>query len=123
MTPTPIQVLLIVFLIAIVFFYFNRLRTRLLDRLIFFVLALVGIVLIARPDWANDIAHFLGVGRGADLLVYIGFTAVAFLFLALYTRQRQMDVRLTELARRIAILEGEGPKKAAPKKNTKKGRS
>lgn len=118
MTPTPIQILLIVFLIAIVLFYFNRLRTRLLDRVIFFTLALAGMVLVAKPDWANDIAHFLGVGRGADLLVYVGFTAVAFLFLALYTRQRQMDVRLTELARRMAILEGEKPK-AQKKKSGK----
>ena len=107
---TPIQLLLIVFSIVIVVFYFNRLRTRLLDRLIFFVLAVVAIALVVQPEWANELAHYLGVGRGADLLVYVGFSGLAFLWLGLYTRQREMDVRLTDLARRIALLQAEKPK-------------
>ncbi|MEX1246976.1 MAG: DUF2304 domain-containing protein [Anaerolineales bacterium] len=107
---TPIQWLLILVAAAIVVVYFNRLRTRLLDRLIFFVLAVVAIALVVQPEWANELAHYLGVGRGADLLVYVGFSGLAFLWLGLYTRQREMDVRLTDLARRIALLQAEKPK-------------
>lgn len=115
---TPIQFLLILVAVVIVLFYFNRLRTRLLDRLIFFLLALLAVAMVARPDWANDVAHFFGVGRGADLVTYLGISGLAFLWLGLYTRQRQLDERLTELARRLALLEAEPPKKkkAARKK-------
>lgn len=113
---TPIQFLLILFSFLMVLFYFQRLRSRLLDRFVFFLLGVVAVVMVARPDWANAVAHFLGVGRGADLVTYLGISGLAFLWLGLYTRQREMDVRLTELARRMAILQAEPPKK-------KRGRS
>jgi len=112
---TPIQILLILAAIVVLLVYFNRLRSRLLDRVLFFVLAVLAVIMVVRPDWANDVAHFLGVGRGADLVVYLGITGLAFLWLGLYTRQREMDVRLTELARRLAILQAEKPKKKSRK--------
>jgi hypothetical protein len=113
---TPIQIVLILAVLAIAVLYFNRLRTRLWDRVIFFVVALLGVVMVARPDWANAVAHYFGVGRGADLLVYLGFSGLVFLWLGMYSRQREMDVRLTELARRLAIIQAENPTKTKRKK-------
>ena len=107
----PIQLVLILIAAGFVLVYFNRLRSRLLDRLLFFALALLAIVMVLQPEWANAVAAFLGVGRGADLLVYLGFSGLAFLWLGLYARQREMDARLTELARRLAKLGAEKPKK------------
>jgi hypothetical protein len=108
---TPIQILLVVISVVIVLIYFQRLRSRLLDRGVFFVLAILAIAMVMRPDWANDVAHYLGVGRGADLLTYLGISGLAVLWLGLYTRQRDLDVRLTELARRLTILQAEPKKK------------
>ncbi len=108
---SPIQLLLILATVTAAVLYFRRLRSRLLDRAIFFVLVLVAVAMVARPDWANAIANFLGVGRGADLVTYLGISGLAFLWLGLYTRQRELDARLTELARRIAIYEADPPKK------------
>lgn len=108
---TPIQIILVAIAVVLVAFYFRRLRTRLLDRAIFFVFGILAVVLVLQPEWANEIAHRLGVGRGADLLVYVGFSALAFLWLGLYSRQREMDERLTELARKMALLGAEKPKK------------
>ncbi len=108
---TPIQLLLIFFSIVIVLFYFQRLRSRLLDRTVFFLLIVVAMLMVLRPDWANGVANYLGVGRGADLVTYLGISGLAFLWLGLYTRQRDLDVRLTELARRLTILQAERKKK------------
>lgn len=108
---TPIQLLLILVAIVIVLFYFQRLRSRLLDRTVFFLLVVVALLMVLRPDWANAVAHYVGVGRGADLVVYLGISGLAFLWLGLYTRQRDLDVRLTELARRLTILQAEPKKK------------
>jgi hypothetical protein len=108
---TPIQLVLIVFSIVIVLFYFQRLRSRLLDRAAFFLLVMVAVLMVLRPDWANNVANYLGVGRGADLVSYLGISGLAFLWLGLYTRQRDLDVRLTELARRLTILQAEPKKK------------
>jgi hypothetical protein len=112
---TPIQILLVLAAILVLLFYFNRLRSRLWDRVLFILLAALAVIMVLRPDWANEIAHFLGVGRGADLLVYVGFTGLAFLWLGIYTRQREMDGRLTELARRLSILQAEKPKQRSRK--------
>lgn len=114
-----IQFALILAVLAIALLYFNRLRTRLWDRAIFFAIALVGIVMVIRPDWATAIANFVGVGRGVDLLVYLGFSGLAFLWLTLYSRQREMDVRLTELTRRLAILQAEKPTQVKTKRKKK----
>lgn len=106
---TAIQLLLSAILIIGVLVYFRRLRSRLVDRVVIFVLALSALVMVARPDWANAIAHFLGVGRGADLITYLGLIGLAFLWLGLYTRQRRLEETLTDLARQLALLGAEDP--------------
>lgn len=56
--------------------------------------------------WA---ANLIGIGRGADLLLYI--TVLAFLgFVAsTYRRFRKMEADMTELARRVALSSPRGP--------------
>jgi hypothetical protein len=57
------------------------------------------------PKNTDIIASWVGVGRGADLIVYL---SVVFLFYSLYramARQEKMHGEITELVRRIAILE------------------
>jgi hypothetical protein len=49
-------------------------------------------------------------------VAYVGISGLAFLWVGLYSRQREMDVRLTELARRLAMLEaGKDRRKAKSK--------
>ncbi|MCW5875505.1 MAG: DUF2304 domain-containing protein [Anaerolineales bacterium] len=117
---TPIQFLLIFVALAILFLYLRHLRTRLLDRMLLSLLALGAVILVVRPDWATALAQLLGVGRGADLVFYLGLSGLAFLWMGLYSRQREMDVRLTELARRMAIFEGEKPKSKPRKPKAKR---
>jgi hypothetical protein len=108
---STIQLLLIVVALLVLVLYFRRLRTRLVDRLVFIAILASGVALVARPDWATAVAQRLGVGRGTDLVTYLGLSGLGFLWLQLYTRQRQQDERLTELARKLAILEAEEPEK------------
>ncbi len=108
---SPIQILLLVFFAVVALLYFRRLRRRLFDRIIFLAIGLSAALMVARPDWATAIAQFLGVGRGADLLTYLGLSGMGFLWLQLYTRQRSQKEEITELVRRMAILEAKKPKK------------
>lgn len=108
---TPIQLMLILAAVLVLVLYFRRLRTRLVDRLVFIAIVASGVLLVAKPDWATAIAQTLGVGRGADLVAYLGLSGLGFLWLQLYTRQRELDEKLTDLARKLAILDAEPPEK------------
>jgi hypothetical protein len=62
-----------------------------------------GAVVIAQPKATAVVAGWLGIGRGADLVFYLailGGLAVSFYF---YQRCRQLEILVTELARRTAI--------------------
>jgi hypothetical protein len=70
------------------------------------VLLAVGMVVaVLFPNTTNDVAHLVGVGRGADLLLYV--TVIAFIFYALNNYLHQQDQRdvLFRLARKIALVD------------------
>ena len=74
---------------------------------------MVGIVLVIRPDWSSDAARLLGVGRGADLVLYI-WTAISILVLAnIHFRLRAQHAMITLLTRQITIIEARRPHKDA----------
>ena len=64
----------------------------------------VVVILVAlMPQATDSVAAFVGVGRGADLLVYV---AVIFMLYATYrsmVRQQKMSEDITELVRKIAV--------------------
>lgn len=69
------------------------------------VTAAVGIYFAWRPDDLSAIAHLMGVGRGADLLLYI-WVVVSFLaIVALMLRLRALREQITTLVRHIALTE------------------
>src|SRR4051812_39375611 len=103
----PIQLILIFILVALVT-YARRLRTQLIDRAVIALVLMGGIVFVLFPDFANDVANAVGVGRGADLFAYLGLLGSAFAVLVLYTKMRQLEEQLTRLVRRQAIAEARG---------------
>ncbi len=76
---------------------------------ILFTLMAVSVVLF--PDMSNRLAHAVGVGRGADLLLYLLTLSFIFLSINLYLKSKQEQRRIVQLARKIAILEAQIQKK------------
>lgn len=109
----PIKLLLLIFLLAVVvlLFFFTRrrhsVRMQAGKRIAFFGFIAFSVYAVIRPDDLTWVANQVGVGRGADLLLYL--LAIAFIFLAFntYLRFRGIDQRFTDLARAIAIREAE----------------
>lgn len=62
-------------------------------------------VFIIFPDLANRVAQLVGVGRGADLLLYCLVLAFVFVSLSLYIQLKHEQTKIVKLARKIAILE------------------
>ena len=65
----------------------------------------IGAYFVWQPEHANAVAHVVGVGRGADLLMYLWVVVTFSAVLALYLKIVEMNQMLTELARRLALNE------------------
>ncbi|MFA6599823.1 MAG: DUF2304 domain-containing protein [Candidatus Omnitrophota bacterium] len=104
-----IQLILIPSILIFMVIYFRRFRTLLVDRLLVLGLCLVTAALVVRPEWSVVLAKALGVGRGVDLLFYLGFVGVSFFCLMLWSKQRDLDARLTEIARTQAMDRARDP--------------
>jgi hypothetical protein len=98
-----VKLILIPLVIGLVVVYFARIRTQLLDSLVVVLIAGVGIAFVISPELANELAHLVGVGRGADLLMYTGLIGVMFLLILIYARLRELEAYFTQLARDIAV--------------------
>lgn len=102
-----IRILLIAGLSAIGFFVFLR-RNRLPFHIMtVFLLLVAGAVAVVMPNLTSDVAVFVGVGRGTDLVTYIAIIAVMFVLLHYYTKFVELQSKVTELAREMAILRAE----------------
>ena len=104
---TIIQVALTAGVIFLGLYMYLRLRSTLFDVLLILLFIGAGIFLILFPDYANTIAHWAGVGRGADLMFYLGILFLFFLILKLYARLRRIEQNFTELVRKKSIEEAE----------------
>lgn len=83
----------------------NSAKIRAWRKIAMFLFATFAIFSILYPNITNDAATAVGVGRGADLLLYL--VAVAFVFLGLhsYVKFRELNHSIAQLTRKIAILE------------------
>lgn len=105
----PVQFILIVLLGLGTYFYFRRLRSGLLDRLIVLFFAVLGAVMTIFPDFTTKVANVVGVGRGVDLFFYLSIVGLAFMCILLYSKIRQLESSITELTRALAIKKATDP--------------
>lgn len=61
----------------------------------------------AWPSATSQVAHFLGIGRGTDLILYCAVIVMMVGFWMTYMRLRRLRQELTKVVRHIALLEGE----------------
>jgi hypothetical protein len=98
-----IQLILIAAIAGIGVLALWSLRSRRLSRFVVLALAAAGVIFVLRPDASTRIAHFLGVGRGVDLMLYIFLIATVYALMQLYARVRTLDWQITQLSRALAI--------------------
>jgi hypothetical protein len=78
-------------------------RHQAVRRLMLVAFVVLAAAAILFPRLLTQVAQFLGVGRGADLLLY-GLTVVFLGYVAAsYRRMRQMEQQVTVLARELAV--------------------
>ncbi len=66
-------------------------------------LSLVALFFVIYPDYSNLVAHYVGVGRGADLVTYVLF-GIVFIGLSFFIRAYlTISEEITILTRHIAL--------------------
>lgn len=113
----PFQLVLIIFLL----FAFTRVILRFREgrvkfpALIFWstlwILASAGIL---KPDLTTLVAERLGIGRGADAIIYISLVLVFYLVYRTNVQIENLRQEITQLTRKIAL----GQKEGKPKRKT-----
>jgi len=97
------QPLLVILLTTLVVLYFVKLRSRASDALVVMVCFGFATLLIFRPLVATRLAHAVGIGRGVDLIFYLAIPGLALLLLLLFSRTRELNMKLTAVIRELAI--------------------
>lgn len=88
-----------------------------LRRLFLASFVVVAILSILFPEWLSRMANFLGVGRGTDLLLYGLVLAFLVYVSTAYRRNVQLDRKLTEIAREIALTKASAEDLADDERN------
>lgn len=105
---TFLQILLILIILSVATLSSRFLpgeKSLALKRMLALLFVAVAVVAILFPGIITHVAHFFGVGRGTDFLLYL-FIMTFLLFAAAVIRAKaRSDARVTNLARQVALLE------------------
>lgn len=104
-----IQIVLSIGLGVCLFYVVSLGRSSATIRASLFVIVVAGLVFVWFPNITNRIAKIVGVGRGADLVMYVWIVVNLLLVLRLHLKLRDQSEILTKIARRIALNEAGDP--------------
>jgi hypothetical protein len=107
-----IQGLLIASIFALVIYLVRSRRsaqTQAWVKVGFVLFVLAGVYAVLRPNDTTVVAHWLGVARGTDLMLYALIIAFSFSTLSTYLRFKDLELRYARLARAIALDSAQTP--------------
>lgn len=68
-------------------------------------------ILVFYPNSTTTIAHYLGIGRGTDLLLYISLVVIFYVLFRLHIKLESIGRSLTKIVRKDALEEAKKDKK------------
>lgn len=89
-------------LVAILWAMLKGFTTR-REGMVWFLVWLAAGLAVAWPEVTGKVANALGIGRGADLVLYCAVLTMMLGFLMVYVRLRRLRRELTLLVRQLAI--------------------
>ena len=99
----PIQFILIPILVLVLLFFTPKLRRLALLQGLFVAGVLVLLLFVIMPDWSTVVANWVGIGRGVDLVIYLGLLMLGVLYLLLLLRVRKLEEKFSNFVRKEAI--------------------
>ncbi len=83
----------------------NSYQLRAWTKILTIIFVVVAIVIVLFPEYSNSLARFVGVTRGADLLLYLLTLSFIYVIFNLYMQEKRLQKRIVLLARKLAIIE------------------
>ena len=105
------QFFLIAFIVGLLWFALHHrssTEAKAFRRIAFLGLTAFIVLAILFPGVLTDVANSIGIGRGADLVLYLVAIGLLFFAVSTYLKFGDMDRRITLLSRHIALLESKG---------------
>jgi small membrane protein len=103
-----IQAVLIILLLVIAVQFIrsrNTSKVKAYKKIFLLLFIPVSIIVVLFPAIATEMAHLVGVGRGADLLLYGVTVVMIFQLFNNYIKDRENQRKTVVLSRKIAIIE------------------
>ncbi|MCL2803592.1 MAG: DUF2304 domain-containing protein [Micrococcales bacterium] len=96
-------------------------RHQAVRRLGLVAFALLAVAAVIFPDATTVVANWIGVGRGADLLLYVLLVAFFGYVAGRYFHDKRQNRHLTALARRLTLAQAPPPRGLLPPKGQTEG--
>lgn len=107
-----IQILLITAVVVLLVYLLasrRKAQARAWVKVGFVLFVVAAVYAIVRPNDTTVVAHWLGIGRGADLLEYAFIIAFLFTTISAYMRFKDLELRYARLARAVALEGARAP--------------
>ena len=107
-----IQVLLIVSVLSLLVYLLRsrrNARSKAWVKVGYVLFVIAGIYAVLRPDDTTVVANWLGVDRGADLMMYVLVIVFVFTTLSAYMRFKDLELKYARLARAVALQTARAP--------------
>lgn len=99
--------LVIVFFVVNLFIKLRRDQIGLVSFIFWLFFWLAGIVIISWPESTNFLARTLGVGRGADVILYFSIIIIFYFIFYLTIKLRKIEKEITQVVRQITYQDKE----------------
>lgn len=93
-------------------FLLKRKRGAISSAAILMVLGVIVLIVVVLVDPLSSqrVAEWCGIGRGADLVIYLAILFLLFSSFTSYLRSRRTYSKMAEIARKVALLDVQYPK-------------
>lgn len=97
--------IVILIILSRVILKYNKREISKFELLFWIIFWIIILTIVLFPEIINYIANILGVGRGADVAIYIGILLIFYIIFKIYIRIDKIEKDMTKLVRKIALME------------------
>ena len=101
-----LQIIVTIFVVLVLFKLFLQKqanRLTLFNFIFWAILWLLVLIVFWQPESTSRLANLLGIGRGADLVVYLSIIMIFYLLFRIFAHLNKIETEITKLTRNEAI--------------------